>query len=467
MAESRPGFRRSLTGQIVLVTFAVAFIAVLVTAVVSLQVVQNVAQNQARQQLRAQATALIAEAGTAPTRLDRLAERLAVLGDRFAVVSPDGSVTGAARGSVSPAVVRELQAGRTVSSTTTVAGKDAVLIGIPSSNGGGVVGVRKVADIAAANAELIGWIIGALLIGLLAATIAGVFLARRIGGPLTRLADGARALAGGRRGVPIEEQRVDQIEDIAQALRTLDRELAISEDRQREFLLSVSHEMRTPLTAIRGYAEALADGVIAPDEVADVGATLSAESERLRRFVDDLLELARLEADDFAITPQEFDARETVRRAVQVWAGACARVGIELRTEVPDEPLPVVTDEMRLRQVLDGLTENALRVTPAGSPIVLAARRTNGLVVLEVRDGGPGLSAEDIGVAFERGVLHARYRDVRAVGTGLGLSIARRLVERLGGSISVGLAPEGGAAFGVAVPYVPLTHPAIGPDLPA
>jgi two-component system sensor histidine kinase BaeS len=456
--------RTSLTGRIVLVTFAVALIAVLVTAVVSLQVVQGVAQNQARQQLRAQATTLIAEAGTTPKRLDRLAQRVASLGDRFALVAPDGTITGGARASVSGAVVRELQAGKTVSTTTTLAGKDAVLIGIPTRNGGGIVGVRKVADIAAANAELIGWIIAALAIGLVAAMVAGAFLARWIARPLTRLAGSARSLAGGQRGVPIEEQRIDQIEDIARALRSLDAALAASEDRQREFLLSVSHDLRTPLTAIRGYAEALADGVIPPGDVAGVGATLSVEAERLRRFVDDLLELARLQAEDFPITLQEVDARETVRRAEQAWAGASLRVGVGLRSELPDTPLRIRTDELRLRQVLDGLIENALRVTPEGSPVVLAGREGDGGVTLEVRDGGPGLSAEDMDVAFERGTLHGRYRDIRPVGTGLGLSIARRLVERLGGTITVSVAPEGGASFRVTIPYIPRTVPAPGAD---
>lgn len=452
MADRR-GRRRpaSLTGRIVLVTFAVALIAVLVTAVVSVQVVQSVAESQARQQLKAQATALVADAATTSTRLDRLTERLAVLGDRFAVVAADGTVSGPARSSVDQEVVRELQQGRTVSTTTTLGGKDAVLVGIPSA-GGGVVGVRRVADIAAGNAELIRWIIVALAIGLAVATVAGALLARRLGRPMSRLAAGAGELARGHRGVVIADQRVAEIDEVAQALRTLDAALSASEERQREFLLSVSHEIRTPLTAIRGYAEALADGVVPPGETARIGAVLTAESERLRRFVDDLLELARLEADDFAIDPQRFDARATVERAAQAWAAACARVGVEVRVELPDAELPVVTDEMRLRQVVDGLVENALRVTPSGAPIVLGARSDGGNVVLEVRDGGPGLVADDAEVAFERGALRDRYRDVRPVGTGLGLSIARRLVLRLGGTIAAGVAPEGGAVFRVTVP---------------
>lgn len=454
-AEHRRPWSASVTSRIMLGTFAVALIAVLVTGLVALQVVQNVAESQARQQLKAQATALVAARETGS---HVAAARLAALGDRFAVVAPDGTVTGSARSSVSSDVARRLRAGRAVSGSTTLGGKDAVLVGIPTSDGGGVVGVRKVADIAAANAELVRWLALALVLGLAVASIAGVLLARRLGRPLARLAGSARELAAGHRGVAIGIEPVAEIEDIAQALRGLDAALATSEHRQREFLLSVSHDIRTPLTAIRGYAEALADGVVPPDEVARVGGTLTAESERLRRFLDDLLELARLEADDFRIDPQRFDPRDTVLRAVDGWSGAASRAGVLLRAEVPDAPLHADTDELRLRQVVDGLIENALRVTPAGAPVVVGVRgREDGGVAVEVRDGGPGLSAGDVEIAFERGALHERYRDVRPVGTGLGLSIARRLVARLGGSLEVRPASEGGAAFSVSLPssYIP------------
>ncbi|MGH1523459.1 sensor histidine kinase [Leifsonia sp. L25] len=436
----------SLSARFVLVTFAVALIAVLVTALVAVQVVQTVEQNQARQQLKAQATALVASG--------RAAEgRVGVVGDRFAVISPDGTVTGSARGSISEEVVRKLQDGKAVSANTTLNGKDAVLVGIPGPNGGGIVGVRKVADIAAGDADLLRGILLALAIGLAAATVAGVLLARLLARPLRRLADVARALAGGWRDVRIEPQSVAEIDDIAQALGTLDSALATSEDRQREFLLSVSHEIRTPLTAIRGYAEALADGVIPPADVAEAGRTLSAESERLRRFLDDLLELARLEADEFTITKTHFDARDTVGAVVRAWAGAAGGAEVALRAALPDDPIPVHTDEMRLRQVLDGLVENALRVAPAGTEIVIVGGLSPQRVVeLAVRDRGPGLSAEDTAVAFDRGALHARYRGARPVGTGLGLSIARALVGRLGGWINVSAVEGGGTEFRVALP---------------
>ena len=111
----------------------------------------------------------------------------------------------------------------------------------------------------------------------------------------------------GERGVAVPEGAPGEVGDVADALRALDLALAQSEGRQREFLLSVSHELRTPLTALRGYGEALADGLITGDRVREVGACSSAETARVERFTADLLELARLEADDFSVDPADVE----------------------------------------------------------------------------------------------------------------------------------------------------------------
>jgi signal transduction histidine kinase len=104
-------------------------------------------------------------------------------------------------------------------------------------------------------------------------------------------------------------------------------------------------------------------------------------------------------------------------------------------------------DAQRLRQVLDGLLDNAVRVTPAGRPVVLSLLSSAGGAVLEVRDGGPGFAAGDFAVAFERGVLHSRYSGRRPGGSGIGLALIHGLVTRMGGTVEVGPAPEGGARF--------------------
>jgi two-component system sensor histidine kinase BaeS len=244
---------------------------------------------------------------------------------------------------------------------------------------------------------------------------------------------------------------------VSDAINTLAEALRRSESRQRQFLLSVSHDLRTPLTAIRGYAESLADGVVPPEDGPRVGGVVLDEAQRLDRLVGDLLDLARLGAHDFRVEPAPADVTALVRSAAGVWATRCAAAGVEFRLEAPPGPLTAVTDPARLRQALDGLFDNALRVTPAGAPIVLSARAEPGGVVVEVRDGGPGLTDADLAVAFDQGALYERYRGVRRVGTGLGLAIVHGLVQRLGATIEAGHAAEGGARFTVRLPPAPPT----------
>ncbi len=177
-----------------------------------------------------------------------------------------------------------------------------------------------------------------------------------------------------------------------------------------------------------------------------------AEAHRLERLVGDLLDLARLDARDFRVDLAPVDLAALARAAGRGLARTVrARSASQFRLEAT--PARTVTDAARLRQVLDGLMENALRVTPAGAPIVLAVRTDpDGWAVAEVRDGGPGLTPDDLAVAFVRGALYERYRGVRQVGTGFGLAIVHGLVTRLGGTVDAGSAPEGGARFTVRVP---------------
>jgi two-component system sensor histidine kinase BaeS len=289
--------------------------------------------------------------------------------------------------------------------------------------------------------------------------VAGLLLARRLARPIRVAATAAARLRAGDRAVRVPVEPPDEVADLADALNGLAAALATSEGRQREFLLSVSHELRTPLTAVRGYAEALADGVIGADDVPATGRTMLAEAEHLDRLVSDLLALARLEAADFPLEPVPVDLARLAADAERTWAGRCRAVGVAFRLEIPDRPVPAYTDPGRIRQVVDGLLENALRVVPPGAPIVLAVRPAGADPaaggVVEVRDGGPGFTDDDLAVAFERGALHQRYRGVRKVGSGLGLALASGLVGRLGGEIAAGHAPEGGAAFTVRLPPDP------------
>jgi two-component system OmpR family sensor kinase len=438
---------RSLGGRITLVTVAVAVLAVLVTGLISLQLVRASTLGDGKAQLVAQADVL---AKLPETRRDTLGAReQAALGDtQVAFITPTGEVTGDAAGYVGPALAqRVLRQGR-VSTSERVQGATVLIEGRSTRAGGGVVVARTQNSLEAATRDSARRIGLALVIGVAVAILAGVLLGRWLARPLVKVAATARRMAAGERGLPTPVHKPAEIADVSDALATLDSALTTSEGRQREFLLSISHELRTPLTAVRGYGEAMTDGLVKEADIAGVGATLVAETERLDRFVADLLELARLEADDFVIHPQPVDVGELLGQVHDAWQGRCSTLGVTMTVSAP--AITITTDGRRVRQVIDGLVENALRVSPAGSTVTITA--ADHPATIEVTDGGPGLTGDDLAVAFDRGVLRDRYRDERPVGTGLGLSIASRLVARLGGTIGATNAPGAGARFTVTLP---------------
>ena len=299
-------------------------------------------------------------------------------------------------------------------------------------------------------------LVGRLGFGSVAAILIAMIMVsmytRRATRPIQDAVEAAEQMAEGARDVRLPEGGVAEFADLAGSMNALSDALAHSEDRQRQFLLSVSHELRTPLTAIAGYTEALSDGVIEPEGVQEIALIMRSESDRLQRLVSDLLDLSRAGAVELRLVPTHVDMAELVREAGQVWEDRCDREAVQFTLRRPRTPLPITTDPLRVRQIIDNLCENALRVTPAGRPLILELRDAPGGVDIEVRDGGPGLTDEDLEVAFEPSALHDRYVGIRPVGTGIGLALVGRLADRLGGTAVAGRAPEGGAMFTVHLP---------------
>ncbi|MFC4106638.1 sensor histidine kinase [Micromonospora zhanjiangensis] len=456
-ATGRPRrrFGATLTARAVLVSCAVALISVLVTALVALPVAAARAEQQARQALAAQAT-LAAQSLRPRVDRGRTADEERIIRqlraeniDAYLIRAGRPDRTG-----LPDEVVARVSGGRNFSGRARVGGTPAFVEGRFLPGGNGVVLARRIGT--GLWRQVAGSLWLPLLAGLAAGVVAGALLARRLAGPIRNAATAAARLRAGDRDVRLAVEPPEEAADLAYALNDLAAALATSEGRQREFLLSVSHELRTPLTAIRGYAEALADGVVGPEGSQRAGQTMLAQAEHLDRLVSDLLALARLEAADFPVEPTTVDLGRLVADAANAWSARCATVGVVLRTEIPAEPVPAYTDAGRIRQVVDGLLENALRVVPPGAPVVLAVRPAPGAGgVIEVRDGGPGFTEDDLAVAFERGALHQRYQGVRKVGSGLGLALAAGLVRRLGGGITADHAPEGGARFSVRLPPRP------------
>lgn len=299
-----------------------------------------------------------------------------------------------------------------------------------------------------------------VLAGLAGALLAGALsfvLARRLTRPLHEVAGGAARVATGEPGVSVPVRGRDELSRLAASFNAMAGDLERARDAQRGFLLSVSHELKTPLTAIRGYAEALGDGAVPAGEAA---AAIEAESLRLQRLVGDLLDLARLDRADFAIERHPVDLARVAAQVRERHATRAAELGVELRVArlAKGGSAMALADHDRLLQAASNLVENALRATPAGGVVTVELCPAS----LTVRDTGPGLAPEDLPRAFERFYLHDRHRGHRDVGSGLGLAIVRQVVEAMGGHVEVSGAPGRGAAFTLRL--APAQPGAIGAD---
>ncbi len=456
----------SLVTRTVLLTSLVAAIVVIVAGVISYPMLRAAEVTQSRATLArlADLTATAIDRGSSSPSDDQIlppplaASLQSEQVNGFVVFAPDAQVPG-----MSTADLGALLTHGTISMEGDTHRGGVLIEGRVLANGGAVVLQQPLAVAGGSAQEGLLRFLLALVIGLLIAIPIGFFAARRMVRPLRAARDAAYEMQGGSREVRLAPEGPSEVAEIAIALNSLSSALEISERRQREFLLSVSHELRTPLTAVKGYAEALADDVVEPEDVARTGATVAAEAQRLDRLVSDLLDLARLGAVDFRVHPSTVDMAEVGRDAAEVWGSRCEREEVHFRSEIPEESELIVTDPMRLRQIIDNLAENALRVSPTDSVVVLAIRPVADGVEVEVRDSGPGLTEDDMSIAFEPGALYERYRGVRPVGTGLGLALVGRLAQGLGGGARVTTAAEGGACFTVFIPPLSLE---IDSDIP-
>jgi signal transduction histidine kinase len=234
---------------------------------------------------------------------------------------------------------------------------------------------------------------------------------------------------------------------LAESFNEVAVQLAKAREAERAFLLSVSHELKTPLTAIRGYAEGLEEGALPAREAA---ATIAAESRRLERLVGDLLDLARMRKAEFSVRREPIDLGAIAREALRRYESQARDFGVTLEADGA-EHAPATGDADRTLQIVSNLVENALRLTPAGGSVRIVA--APGL--LRVEDTGPGLGAEELERAFERFYLYSRYGRERPVGSGLGLAIVKELADGMGGSVEAASSPGLLTVFSVRLPLPP------------
>ena len=328
--------------------------------------------------------------------------------------------------------------------TAQVDGRGFIYVARTTLAGGRVVLIQSAALAFAQWRPFLGSLVLAGLGGALLAVVLSYLLARRLSRPIGQLAAATRRLAGGEQGVAVPVAGEDELAKLGRAFNEMSLDLARARDEQRRFLESVSHELKTPLTSVRGYAEALEEGAVTPPEAARV---IASEADRLQRLVGDLLDLARLGRAGFSVARERIDLASVAARAVERHQPQARELSVEL-SKASSNGAWALGDEDRLLQATSNLIENAIRLTPPGGSVVVRA----GPGEIAVRDTGPGLAADDIPHAFERFYLHDRYRSERPVGSGLGLAIVKELAGAMGGSVEAKGAEGSGAEFVVRVP---------------
>jgi signal transduction histidine kinase len=280
-------------------------------------------------------------------------------------------------------------------------------------------------------------------LGCVLAVLVAAALARGIARPIVRVARASRRLAEGHEPERLAVAGAREVRELAESFNTMAEQLTRARAAERSFLLSVGHELKTPLTAIRGYSEALEEGVLKPGRAVKV---IRTEAARLERLIADLINLARLDQRRFDIHPETVDLAEIARETAARHAGTARELGVSIH--VRRQGLALATaDPDRLLQAVSNLVENALRCTPPGGRVTLSTAAGE----LTVQDTGPGIAADELPRAFDRFFLYRRYSGHRPVGTGLGLSIVRELAHAMAGDTHV-TSSRAGTAFTISLP---------------
>ncbi|MGN0794012.1 MAG: sensor histidine kinase [Aristaeellaceae bacterium] len=311
----------------------------------------------------------------------------------------------------------------------------------------GAVFMQTPAQVIEAGAE--GLIAPVAGIAAAACLLAGLILFLYLRGvmkPLSRLTHAATAMAEGDFAVRVEETgSTREVAELSAAFNTMTEKLSAVEDSRREFVANVSHELRSPITAISGYVEGMLDGVIPQESYRQYLTIVSDETKRLSRLIGELLALSRLERDDAALEMSDFDICDLLERVFMRRTGDLEARSLDVDCDFQTEPCVVHADMARIEQVAVNLIDNAIKFTPDGGCITLRVRAEDGLCTVTVADNGVGILPEDRPRVFER-FFTADRAHTSGKGTGLGLSICQRIMEMHGQSIRL-LDTREGAAF--------------------
>jgi signal transduction histidine kinase len=244
----------------------------------------------------------------------------------------------------------------------------------------------------------------------------------------------------------------DELGELADSFNQMSADLARANELRRQMTADIAHDLRSPLTVMAGYLEALRDGVLKPTP--ERFETMHREAQQLRRLVEDLRTLSLADAGELALNPEAVLPSQILEQAAASYEHQAARQGIEIAVDAPPSLPPIDVDPDRMAQVLGNLVGNAMRHTPGGGTITLAGAIVNNEVNLSVADTGAGIPPGELPHVFDRFYRGDQAREASEGQSGLGLAIAKSIVELHGGTIAVESNDGQGAAFRIAIPTV-------------
>ena len=472
----------SLRTQLVVVTSVLIALAIAVTSLVAISALRAQMVHQLDEEMKASSSSLVSSVGTSQTRQDG-----AVGSYRVYVLDQHGNVLHSIAGADQQAenepvltgwdsekVKKYHETGTTVNSRTGSNDWRIMPISLESSTNGEASSMVIALPLKQTNqvVALVGVLTFAFGLATLAAAIAMTWvIVTRTFEPLARVEQTAAKIAAGDLSQRIEDYNPsNEIGNLAISLNTMLAQIessfnaqAKSEAKMRRFVGDASHELRTPLVSIRGYSELYRQGALPNDEaVATAMGRIESESKRMGQLVEDLLTLARIdERRESKLAP--FDLFHlAVDASNDAYATSPDREVslVGLTNDMAPTSAPVIGDESRMRQVVANLLTNAMRYTPAGTPLEIAVGVREDvpgypLSVIEVRDHGPGIHGEDRERVFERFYRTDTSRSRDTGGTGLGLSIVAAILEQHDGSVHIEETSGGGATFVISLPFYP------------
>jgi two-component system sensor histidine kinase BaeS len=288
----------------------------------------------------------------------------------------------------------------------------------------------------------------------LLAALFGLFLwgtgfgMRRFTRPMTNLIDAARRIEEGDYSAQVPEWGSPDIRSVSRAFNAMSARLKTIDEQRRGFLADVTHELRTPLSVIRGQAEAIADGVY-PGDAAHLAPILDA-TETLDRLVEDLRTLVLTDAGNLMLKKESTDLRTLVQETADSFRSQAETAGVSLITDIGDDVPAVDGDPARIRSVIGNLLSNAIRYTPSGGSVRIIVNAATTEIQITVKDSGEGIPPDLLTHVFERFV-----KGPKSTGSGLGLAIAHDIIAAHGGKLEIESTPGAGTAVHVGLPVRP------------